>query len=94
MQGTELILAARAVASKRSEMVWYADLRLMTLFHQHNSTPSPGGNRPFSLEVATWDIRHPPLRKDFICIATTSWELVTNNVRRYCQEDLSLALGE
>ena len=45
----------------------------MTLFHQHNNTPSPGGNRPFSLEVATWDIRHPPLRKDFICIATLSY---------------------
>ena len=94
MQGTELIPAARAVASERaSEMIWYADLRLMILFRQHNSTPSPGGNRPFSLEVATWDIRHPPLRKDFICMATMSWELVNKNIRYYCQEDPSLALG-
>ncbi len=57
----------------------------MILCHQHNSTPNPGGNRPFSLEVATWDIRHPPLRKGFICIATLTLGLFSYSSHQRCQ---------
>lgn len=65
-----LIMAMLGIALSYAHDV----LSKLVAAHQHaelmgnSCTPSPGGNLPFSLEVATCDMRHPPECRGFICM--------------------------